>query len=260
MTHCSVKSSMSKPADFYAGEIREELGILNSSAIDFDYVFSSLDIRFVTAQLIGGVLGACKVEGLHKLIVVSSDVEPLSRKRFTMAHELGHIVLHHGASQCKNNDIFGDRTQSGRETEANRFAAAFLLPPAIAKRTANDDGISFNSAKNLADLYGVSLTSTLISLVKNSTDSICLFIQKEGKIERAIPSPECILKPLKGKLFDRVGIGAVGQENIYQKQLCNYESWFSRQDESSSFKCSEETRYFTQLKTAISIVNVWEEV
>jgi Zn-dependent peptidase ImmA (M78 family) len=41
------------------------------------------------------------------------------RQRFDAAHELGHLLLHAGAARVHGRD---------REAEANRFAAAFLMP------------------------------------------------------------------------------------------------------------------------------------
>ncbi|HEL4846209.1 MULTISPECIES: helix-turn-helix domain-containing protein [Stenotrophomonas] len=52
-------------------------------------------------------------------IIVRNDAKKSPfRQRFDIAHELGHLVLHEG-------QVTGDRKT---ETEANRFASAFLLP------------------------------------------------------------------------------------------------------------------------------------
>jgi Zn-dependent peptidase ImmA (M78 family)/DNA-binding XRE family transcriptional regulator len=55
-------------------------------------------------------------EGLPPLFFMNRDV-PGDRFRFSLAHELGHIVLHNISSE-------DDRM----EAEAHRFAAAFLMP------------------------------------------------------------------------------------------------------------------------------------
>lgn len=68
--------------------------------------------------------GSPKVDGLsqwsgdHPVIVINAAA-PTDRKRLTLAHELGHIVLH---SQFSGDDI---------EDQANKFAAEFLMPAAI---------------------------------------------------------------------------------------------------------------------------------
>jgi hypothetical protein len=70
------------------------------------------------------------------------------RRRFTIAHELGHWRLHcrrdphaRSAVYCRSAEIGGDpetlRLASVREREANRFAAALLMPEALVRREAN---------------------------------------------------------------------------------------------------------------------------
>jgi Zn-dependent peptidase ImmA (M78 family) len=63
-----------------------------------------------------------------------------ARRRFTIAHELGHFLMGHHVPDrpdrflCKSSDLLrftakdGDRRQQ-RETEANRFATLMLMPP-----------------------------------------------------------------------------------------------------------------------------------
>jgi Zn-dependent peptidase ImmA (M78 family)/DNA-binding XRE family transcriptional regulator len=67
---------------------------------------------------------SCRPSGLDRpLICLSRDRGNPLRRRFSAAHELGHLLLHAEAQP-------GDRAH---EQEANRFAAAFLTPaPEIA--------------------------------------------------------------------------------------------------------------------------------
>ncbi|MDN3352190.1 XRE family transcriptional regulator [Actinomadura sp. DC4] len=67
---------------------------------------------------------SCRPSGLDRpLICLSRDRGNPLRRRFSAAHELGHLLLHREASP-------GDRAH---EQEANRFAAEFLTPaPQIA--------------------------------------------------------------------------------------------------------------------------------
>jgi Zn-dependent peptidase ImmA (M78 family) len=52
------------------------------------------------------------------LVFLNTD-RSAERQRFDAAHELGHLLLHAGAARVHGRD---------REVEANRFAAAFLMP------------------------------------------------------------------------------------------------------------------------------------
>ncbi len=61
----------------------------------------------------------------NKLIVVNTANSP-GRKRFTIAHELGHYVLHN-----KSGELYAHRDagqSGGIETEANVFASCVLMP------------------------------------------------------------------------------------------------------------------------------------
>lgn len=54
---------------------------------------------------------------------------PASRRRFTLAHELGHIVLNHDATVAQDDDAAAEMEQ-----DADAFAAALLMPAADVRR------------------------------------------------------------------------------------------------------------------------------
>lgn len=63
--------------------------------------------------------------GAQPFIFMASDSTTAVRTRFDIAHELGHLVLHQGVSEEELEDKV---TLKKIESEANRFAGAFLLP------------------------------------------------------------------------------------------------------------------------------------
>lgn len=70
--------------------------------------------------------GTAKIDGLsqwsgdHPVMLVNGSLLP-DRMRWTMAHELGHLVLH------------SDEASDSMEREANAFASSFLMPEAAIK-------------------------------------------------------------------------------------------------------------------------------
>jgi len=50
---------------------------------------------------------------------------PVERQFFSIAHELGHLVLHQDSYGKASDELTDDQ-----EAEADRFAAAFLMPDA----------------------------------------------------------------------------------------------------------------------------------
>jgi Zn-dependent peptidase ImmA (M78 family) len=74
------------------------------------------------------VLGAASIE--HNEIMVSEKaLAHEGRFRFTCAHELGHFVLHQEVAQSFQDGVeVGTNELNQIEWEADRFAAAFLMP------------------------------------------------------------------------------------------------------------------------------------
>jgi len=104
-------------------------------------------IKIVSVPLserVSGVKASVKKANGHQVqaIVLNSE-HPGERQRFTLSHELGHLVLDAG-------------TQA--EELCNRFAGAFLVPAAALRRELGDhrSSISFRELFYLKELFGVS--------------------------------------------------------------------------------------------------------
>lgn len=86
------------------------------------------------------------------------------RRRFTIAHELGHWLLHHRARKrrtpiyCRPADVgattrFQLEDAARLERDANRFAASLLMPETLVRREAEALALSVPA---LAKRFGVS--------------------------------------------------------------------------------------------------------
>ncbi|XAY07878.1 transcriptional regulator [Paraconexibacter sp. AEG42_29] len=92
------------------------------------------------------------------------------RRMFTIAHELGHWQMHRSDGEavhtrfCAKEDVSGEaRSPSSRqiEWEANRFAAALLMPEALLRREAAE--LQLN-VRLLAQRFGVSAPAMQVRL------------------------------------------------------------------------------------------------
>lgn len=90
--------------------------------IDVEQLARDLDCD-VTYLRSPGWAGALTVVGTRATIWVKNE-DDSERKRFTIAHEIGHLLLHDTTT------AFRDSSYSGTplESEANRFAADLLMP------------------------------------------------------------------------------------------------------------------------------------
>lgn len=117
-------------------------------------------IRVIEADLPGRVSGmACQVRRANRddeisVVVVSSAVNT-ERKRFTLAHELGHRIIK-GVTEA------GPRL----EKAIDRFAGAFLVPAVHLRQEVGGDrhGVAYQEIKRLKHYYGVSASSMLMRL------------------------------------------------------------------------------------------------
>jgi Zn-dependent peptidase ImmA (M78 family) len=107
--------------------------------------------------------GSIRVDGVGRFqIFIASHTGP-TRDRFTIAHELGHYVLHYlypNQNGKKIERLEAQRYGSGRvEWEANWFAAGLLMPASsFTQRYYALNG----SLASLADEFGVSIESARI--------------------------------------------------------------------------------------------------
>lgn len=97
-----------------------------------------------TAEKLGGTIsyrdiwaedaddGSLVVEKIGKFEIFLPATTSLERDRFTIAHELGHYVLHyllpHDSNSAPQHVRFTRYGSTRLEWEANWFAAAFLMP------------------------------------------------------------------------------------------------------------------------------------
>lgn len=97
--------------------------------------------------------GSIVVNGKREFSIFVSKTNSHTRKRFTIAHEIGHYILHSKLGEIKGKAQRFPAIQqySQIEVEANWFAAGFLMPISSFKDTHND-GLFSNAIR-----FGVSL-------------------------------------------------------------------------------------------------------
>jgi Zn-dependent peptidase ImmA (M78 family) len=108
------------------------------------------------------------------------------RRRFTIAHELGHFVmpLHGANAQCAKADMRVLTTQDpnrAREAEANRFAAALLMPRELFIRDIRRLGApEVEHVVKLAGDYGVSKEAAVRRYTDLCDDPCAVIFSQNG--------------------------------------------------------------------------------
>lgn len=103
-----------------------------------------------------GASGDCYFDSKGNPIIRYNPYEPETRQRFTIAHELGHLLLGHvqpgeraHRDPLRNYDAYYERPT---ERQANDFAAQLLMPESVVRMIAKDRP----STRQLAQEFNVS--------------------------------------------------------------------------------------------------------
>lgn len=105
--------------------------------------FSSAGLKVWSAALIP--VGSSR-------LIIENTAHPATRRRASLAHELGHHLLEHEFAEMLLTDDGCRRFDPAREKEATFLSGQLLIPDAAAKRAAFDEK---NNAQ-VAAAYGVS--------------------------------------------------------------------------------------------------------
>ena len=104
--------------------------------VDLERIVHSLDIPIQETTIEGDVDGFVVTSAAnHTAVIGVNRARPLNRRRFTIAHELGHALLHTGETvhvdvgfEVKLRNSQSSEGVSLEEKEANLFAAELLMP------------------------------------------------------------------------------------------------------------------------------------
>jgi Zn-dependent peptidase ImmA (M78 family) len=123
-------------------DLAEQYEIINhfrrTAPVDVDGLVRGLGLRKELAFLLPSISGTIEKRDSSFLITVNAG-DPITRQRFTTAHELGHYMLHRDrigdgiADDRAYRSTFSGKYHNTRigpreETQANAFAANVLMP------------------------------------------------------------------------------------------------------------------------------------
>ncbi len=187
-------------------------------------------------------------------IIVVNEKHSNGRRRFTILHEVGHIILGLPSRHCHNKNhtigFIGGLGSTNEERLCDTFAVECLFPHHFFTCDTNELTISMNNIKKLAKKYDASVTATGLHFA-NYCNTPCAFIliQEEKikyvsgsksfknmggwiKIDSKIHRNSVSYKLRKNKL-QKSGYGKVSthiwlSKNIKNHKLCVEEAMWSK--------------------------------
>ena len=171
------------------------------------------------------------IGGESKPQIIINSLAPKTRKKFTLAHELGHIIIpwHTGTIVSHIDNVNSDIEYREMESEANQFAAELLIPRdwllGIQGNFSSFEGL----VQHVLSSTGASRDAVLIKIF-NTIESpvVCAQIDGSGNVVHSYRSSSA---PTGADLFGR----NVYAENIFSTEVFeesfdlgdrSYKSWF----------------------------------
>lgn len=144
---------------------------------DIEGIIANLNIQLFKDAIDDSISGAAIIKGGERKIIINTALNECNeRRRFTMGHELGHIMLHADSKLNVDQEVlqqmyFRDGHSSQgfdpKEVEANYFSACILMPrSAVYEQLKNYPYIDELVVADLAKTFAVSPLSMSIRLGK----------------------------------------------------------------------------------------------
>lgn len=126
-------------------------------------------------------------------IFYDDTVTVLGRINFTLAHELGHYLLHRQLQEefrCGESDMldYNSTESKKRESEANEFASYLLMPINDFRDQIKGQAITLDLLGHCANRYETSFTATALKWIEFTDKAAVLVIARDGFICWSYPS------------------------------------------------------------------------
>lgn len=115
-------------------------------------------------------------------ITVNSDTKYEPRKRFSIAHEIGHYLLDHNKVHYDNPGTLDCYRQGNQEAEANEFASELLMPTAAFMNAVQGRPFSPKLIEEVADHFGTSISSVVYRYVTCGPHPLAVVYSYKGKV------------------------------------------------------------------------------
>ena len=259
-----------------AKELLEEIGLYDITDMPMDLFVSALGATLIEETLKNSD-GKIIRGNTKTLIKINSEILYEEKKRFTIAHEVGHYLLHDKLDLAVHNEnsntlnwfknIEHQAKKGIQEYEANDFASELLMPESVFRKFIEHKPFSPSLIKEISNRFKTSLTSVVYRLITLDVFPLLVVFISDGIVRYWRKSPD-----LKGWLKDVTKLSPpedsvakeyidADYEFIYKgddkAQEIERSTWFKIYEDQEDSDFMEYCIPTKQYKTIISII--WEE-
>jgi Zn-dependent peptidase ImmA (M78 family) len=138
----------------------------------------------------------------------------VERRRFTVAHEIGHFILHSGGfiDRTDTGKTFGIWNDKSEEAEANTYAAELLLPRQLFVPKIKGKAPSIGLIEKVASDFQTSRLATAVQYIHYTNEAVALVVSHGWDIEWARKAKD---------FWPRIKSGKVSPDSAAGERLAN---------------------------------------
>lgn len=248
-----------------AQRLYKEFGLNSSHDFEVEDLVHARDIIFEEKSLPHSdgriVFGSSKA-----MISINSEIRYAGRRRFTIAHELGHFEMHRGNKLPEDTPLTLDYFKHGnQEYEANEFATELLMPEHEFRKFVQGKVFSPDLLREIAAYFNTSITSSAFRYLQIGPHPIYLFYSRDRNLVYWKKSPNHFLTvkditrlPVPS---DSVAMEFYDHQVIYPKEESAQEivksTWFETRGYDDNVPFYEYAIVTKDYNTVLSVV--WED-
>ena len=171
----------------YAELVLDELGIRSPEDLRLLELIAWERGAMVQYKRLEGAEARLAIVDRKAIISISNSIQDPHRRRFSVAHELGHLEMHRQNSimLCVGKDLDNwerKDADTDLEQEANEFAATLLLPKRFFSPECKGKDPSLDLIVDLARTFDVSLTATALRYLRFCDEACAVVFSQDGYI------------------------------------------------------------------------------
>ncbi len=247
-----------------AHKILRDYGIDAPDQIDLNAICLDKGILVIEAPLKGALARLIRNGKDKALIRVSDRILEVGRRRFAIAHEFGHFMLHREKNQlslCQQSELlFWYKGLPPEEQEANTFAVELLMPNFLFEPRCSSESPTVATIKKLSTEFEMSLTATTLRYLDFTRHDCAAIVSCDGKMTWF---KTCETFPLRlldmGTMVDPSSLAGqlfAGDPYLDGPQQVPIEMWVEDQEFSQSFTIQEDAVYLERYQTVISLISI----
>lgn len=247
----------------------DEIGVSDISEIPLELLVAGRGAILVEKEL-NNSEGRIVFGKKKSIITINSKIEYETKRRFVIAHELGHHEMHRNLIPIhRDNAATIEYFKEGsQETEANEFASELLMPEKKFVEACNGKKFSPDLLRSLSEQFITSITSATYKYFELGNHPICLVYSYNNRVVYW-KRPDGYLHFIKDRTRLSPPDGSVASEffstgKIYPKSQSKQRVWKSDWFEMKDWENDQDTNFFEyciitkKYNTVLSVI--WEEL